>query len=93
MTFRICVLRPLASKPLSRFVFQGDGPEFDEGAAASADAGNAGGADDEDDEDLGLAWEILDLARMIFMKAGAEEHQSELADVYILLGDVALESG
>ena len=82
-----------AAKASSRFVFQGDGPEFDESAAASADAGEPAGDEEGEDEDLGLAWEILDLARMIFEKAPSEDNKEQLADVHILLGDISLESG
>ncbi|KAJ3035083.1 hypothetical protein HK097_004296 [Rhizophlyctis rosea] len=81
-----------SSKASSRFVFQGDGPEFDVGPASGADVEEAAGDEEGEDEDLGLAWEILDLARMIFEKAPSKENKQQLADVHILLGDISLES-
>lgn len=47
----------------------------------------------EDTDDLELAWESLDLARIIFSKMESEADQLKLADVYLALGDTSLESG
>jgi HAT1-interacting factor 1 len=58
--------------------------------------------DDEDDEDVepeddfNAAWEVLDLARAIYDKQNEdddEEVKLKLADTYIALGDVSLETG
>jgi HAT1-interacting factor 1 len=69
---------------------------------AEAEASGKGeGEDDEDEEeaepedDFNAAWEVLDLARAIYEKhAGDDEPlKMKLADVYIALGDVSLETG
>lgn len=44
-------------------------------------------------DDLELAWENLDVARLILSKQEGTEFASQLADVHISLGDVSLESG
>lgn len=58
--------------------------------------------DDEDDEEEGedsadddfeAAWDILDVARVIFEKGEDKESQLKLADVHLCLGDVSLETG
>lgn len=61
------------------------------------------GHDDEDDEDndaepeddFNAAWEVLDLARAIYEKQqdDNDEVKLKLADTYIALGDVSLETG
>jgi hypothetical protein len=71
------------------------------------ESSSKGKMDDEDDEgtpladvdlgeetdDLELAWESLDLARIIFSKMDSEADKLKLADVYLALGDTSLESG
>ena len=56
--------------------------------------------EEEDDEaepedDYNAAWEVLDLARAIYEKQQDEsdEVKLKLADVFITLGDVSLETG
>lgn len=70
-------------------------------AVAEADA-SGGGAEDEDEEDVGepeddfnAAWEVLDLARAIYEKQKDEDEEImlKLADTYIALGDISLETG
>jgi urease accessory protein UreE len=46
----------------------------------------------EETDDLELAWENLDLARLILSKMEDKESQLKLGDVHIVLGDVSLES-
>ncbi|KAI9592985.1 hypothetical protein BDF19DRAFT_424944 [Syncephalis fuscata] len=48
--------------------------------------------DEEPSDDFGMAWEILDLARVIYAREDNEESKEKLGDVYMLLGDVSLES-
>ncbi|KAG0366001.1 hypothetical protein BC939DRAFT_405994 [Gamsiella multidivaricata] len=80
-----------------RFVFEGD-EEDDEGEGdddeadpeAGASSGNAEGGDDQDD--FAVAWDVLDLARVLFHRQGTEEALLKLGDVHIALGDVSLES-
>jgi HAT1-interacting factor 1 len=73
--------------------------------AAHAITDSAGGDEDDDEDgedpepedDFNAAWEVLDLARAIYDKqkdeSGDEEVKLKLADTYIALGDVSLETG
>ena len=66
---------------------------------------DAAGEDEEDEEDedaepeddFNAAWDILDLARSIFEKQTETDHDEalklKLADTYVALGDVSLETG
>ena len=51
--------------------------------------------DAEPEDDFNAAWEVLDLARAIFEKQQdeADEVKLTLAEVFITLGDVSLETG
>lgn len=58
--------------------------------------------DDDDDEeeesgpaedDFETAWNILDVARIIFEKGEEKKDQLNLADVHLCLGDISLETG
>jgi HAT1-interacting factor 1 len=70
-------------------------------AAAAAAAAEEGGEDEDEDaepeDDFNAAWEVLDLARAIYDKqndeGGDDEVKLKLADTYIALGDVSLETG
>ena len=77
-----------SSKGKERFVFQGDEEEEEDDACplSEVDLG-------DDQDDLELAWESLDLARIIFSKMEGDEVKLKLADVYLALGDTSLESG
>ena len=57
-----------------------DGEEADEG---------------EPEDDFNAAWEVLDLARALYEKRKDEDDEVKLklADTYIALGDVSLETG
>ncbi|KAI9339230.1 hypothetical protein BD770DRAFT_476761 [Pilaira anomala] len=44
------------------------------------------------DEDFETAWDILDIARVIFEKGDDKKTQLKLADVHLCLGDVSLET-
>lgn len=73
--------------------------------AAQAIPNPAGGDEDDDqdeedpqpEDDFNAAWEVLDLARAIYDKqkdeTGDDEVKLKLADTYITLGDVSLETG
>jgi len=68
-------------------------------AAAIEEAEAEEGDDDDDGEpedDFNAAWEVLDLARAIYNKQKDENNDEEvrlkLADTYIALGDVSLET-
>jgi HAT1-interacting factor 1 len=49
----------------------------------------------EPEDDFNAAWEVLDLARAIYDKQKDEDDEVKLklADTYITLGDVSLETG
>lgn len=49
----------------------------------------------EPEDDFNAAWEVLDLARAIFEKQENENDGAKLklADTYMCLGDVSLETG
>lgn len=76
---------------------------FAQAAQTIADAEATGEGEDDDDEDaepeddFNAAWEVLDLARAIYDKQKDENEDDEvklkLADTYIALGDVSLETG
>ncbi len=70
------------------------------GKVPDPDEEEEGGQEEEDGEpedDFNAAWEVLDLARAIYDKQAVEEGDEEvklkLADTYIALGDVSLETG
>ncbi|CEG84479.1 hypothetical protein RMATCC62417_18278 [Rhizopus microsporus] len=47
---------------------------------------------DQADDDFETAWDILDVARLIFEKGEDKETQLKLADVHLCLADVSLET-
>lgn len=51
------------------------------------------GAGNTADEDFETAWDILDVARVIFEKGEDIKSKLNLADVHLCLGDVSLETG
>lgn len=69
----------------------------DDDAADAEDGAEDGDDDAEPEDDFNAAWEVLDLARAIYARQaedGADEEvQLKLADTYIALGDVSLETG
>lgn len=83
-------------------MFEGDDDDEDEeeeeeeenpgesNAAGAADGEE--GAPQEDNDDFAVAWDVLDLARVLYHKVGTEEALLKLGDVHMALGDVSLES-
>ena len=60
------------------------------------EAGEGGDADEaEPEDDFNAAWEVLDLARAIYEKQmdGNDEMRLKVADTFIMLGDISLETG
>lgn len=57
--------------------------------------GDEEGDDAEPEDDFNAAWEVLDLARAIYDKGkdDDDEVKLKLADTYITLGDISLETG
>lgn len=75
----------------SKFVFEGDEDDEDD---LEDDEGKV--LDDIEiplADDLELAWENLDLARLIYAQQEGNEYAMQLAEVHLSLGDVSLESG
>ncbi|KAJ1983559.1 hypothetical protein H4R34_001212 [Dimargaris verticillata] len=50
------------------------------------------GQADEADDDFAAAWEVLELARLIYAKHDSPTHRLKEADILLILGDVSLES-
>ena len=74
-------------------------PEFKQGDVANDDEEEEE-EEEEDDEagntaedDFETAWDILDVARVIFEKGEDKNSKLNLADVHLCLGDVSLETG
>jgi HAT1-interacting factor 1 len=69
----------------------------EEGTQEEGDQGEGEGEDGEPEDDFNAAWEVLDLARAIYDKQVTDDADDEvklkLADTYIALGDVSLETG
>ena len=69
------------------------------GADDEVERGDEEGDEDaEPEDDFNAAWEVLDLARAIYDRQGKDGEEDEevklkLADTYIALGDVSLETG
>jgi len=68
-----------------------DAEEEDEDEDGEGDDDEEDGAEPEDD--FNAAWEVLDLARAIYIKEEGDDAKLKLADTYIALGDVSLETG
>jgi HAT1-interacting factor 1 len=71
--------------------------EEEAGEAEESEEEEDGDGDGEPEDDFNAAWEVLDLARAIYDKQKNEDDDEEvrlkLADTYIALGDVSLETG
>lgn len=68
---------------------QEGGDKEDDGEGVEGKATEDG---EEEETDLKLAWEVLELARVICQKEDSDEYRLKLSDVYFTLGEVALES-
>lgn len=73
------------------------GSEEEEAPAQADDDDDDEEGEDEPEDDFNAAWEVLDLARAIYDREIQQEDDDEvklkLADTYIALGDVSLETG
>ena len=79
----------------AQFQFEGDAVEDEE---EYEDEEGPQQAEEQPEDDFQTAWEVLDLARVLFQKRlDAEQDSSKtrksLADTYDLLGEIALENG
>lgn len=81
--------------------FSGDAEDVEDmavdlfGQEAEEPEGEEGGDGGEPEDDFNAAWEVLDLARAIYEKQKDEDDEIKLklADTYITLGDISLETG
>ncbi|KAJ2960736.1 hypothetical protein NQZ79_g3963 [Umbelopsis isabellina] len=91
-----------ASNP--RFHFEGE-PDLREVEPEGEEAGNndeneedaeeneeAEGNQEGEGDEFNDAWDVLDIARVIYEKDDSPEAKAKLADVYVCLGDVSLET-
>lgn len=66
-------------------------------AAAEEEDGDEEDEDGEPEDDFNAAWEVLDIARTMYEKrvedGGDEAVQLKLAETYVALGDISLETG
>ncbi|KAJ3260748.1 hypothetical protein HDU77_001212 [Chytriomyces hyalinus] len=70
-----------------------DGDDNDEeNSDGQEEEGGEGEEEDALEVDMRLAWESLDLARVVYQKMGAAGEE-KMADVLLALGDVSLEQG
>ncbi|KAG0170819.1 hypothetical protein DFQ28_001638 [Apophysomyces sp. BC1034] len=69
-----------------------DSEDEDEEDAAGELAEEGEGAEGAVEDDFENAWDILDIARVIFEKDQDEATQLKLADVHMCLGDVSIET-
>jgi len=79
----------LADKSASHFVFNGDEESENEGD----DIDDQEEVLEEETDDFETAWEVLDLARVIYSKMDTPIGRARVADIHILLGDISLETG
>lgn len=93
--------RPTQSNGKGPFLsFSGDDDEEDGGADLLAQAGkdeeqsDEEGDDGEPEDDFNAAWDVFELARSIYDKGKDQDDEVKLklADTYIALGDVSLET-
>jgi hypothetical protein len=94
-----------AAQKASKFHFGGDAEEDEEGVLTfkqevegdDDDAESEEGAEEQGDEapedDFNAAWDVLDLARSLYAKMDDNASKLKLADTYVALGDVSLETG
>lgn len=94
------------------FVFEGDGDDDEEEGEEEGEGGEGEGGEggegegeagaDEPEDDFNAAWDVLDVARTIYLREIESGKLSEtelvekkllLADCYLTLGDVSLETG
>ncbi|GFR51027.1 hypothetical protein Agub_g13354 [Astrephomene gubernaculifera] len=71
-----------------------EGSDEEEGEGGAEEGGEAQADDEEaaaDGDDMKLAWEMLELARLIYSKHQPEQHHSKLAEVHKSLGDITSE--
>jgi len=75
-----------------------DGEEQEGGEEQGEEQGDAEGGEEPED-DYNAAWEVLDVARTIYIKlledskGEMKEEKMKLADTYLALGDVSCETG
>ncbi|KAI8845240.1 hypothetical protein BJ741DRAFT_587377 [Chytriomyces cf. hyalinus JEL632] len=71
---------------------EGDDNDEENSDGQEEEGGGEGEEEDALEVDMRLAWESLDLARVVYQKMGAAGEE-KMADVLLALGDVSLEQG
>ncbi|ORX95625.1 hypothetical protein K493DRAFT_191901, partial [Basidiobolus meristosporus CBS 931.73] len=77
-----------AESSKGRFHFEGE-PDLAEDEEEEAPEQNG---EEEQPDDFETAWEVLDVARVIYSKTEGDEAKLKLGDVLLTLGDVSMES-
>ncbi|KAK9695320.1 hypothetical protein K7432_013040 [Basidiobolus ranarum] len=77
-----------AESSKGRFHFEGE-PDLSEEEEEEAPEANG---EEEQPDDFQTAWEVLDVARVIYSKTDGDEAKLKLGDVLLTLGDVSMES-
>ncbi|KAJ1658935.1 hypothetical protein IWQ61_001897 [Dispira simplex] len=73
-------------------------PNFEDGTKDEGDENESeygqrhAKGEDEEEDDFSTAWEVLELARLIYSKYDTPKHRLKEADLLLMLGDVSLES-
>lgn len=73
--------------------FSKDPGEEDENDKDGSDDDEEGGDDEAPEDDFNAAWNVLDLARTLYSQKDDQASQMKLAETYIALGDISLETG
>ncbi|KAJ3317779.1 hypothetical protein HDU76_001063 [Blyttiomyces sp. JEL0837] len=87
---------PTANENEDQGAAAGANDDAEEGGNPDGDGEDGDGENEGDvdpgEEDMQIAWETLDLSRLIYVKMGPE-YENKVADVLLSLGDVSLEQG
>ena len=75
--------------PSSKFHFEDDAAEEQE----EEEEDDEECEQDQQDDEFETAWDILDIARVIYEKSEDKETRLKLSDVHLCLGDVSVETG
>lgn len=80
---------------------ENDNPNAGNAADASGEAAKdkeseaacdkAGALDPQDEDEFAIAWDMLEMARLIYEKDSTCSHDSEIAEVHMALGDISSE--
>lgn len=83
----------------ARFQFEDEAPaeeeeeEEEEKQQEKEEEGGETPAEEAEEDDFETAWDVLDVARVIFEKGEDKESKLKLADVHLCLADLSAETG